>query len=174
MCALEETLIWSEGNTTVYQFSLEIWPTDPQLIWYRWHGISDLEFAQAESIANLERRNEFIARRGILRHLLSHYLTCEPKAIDIQVGEFGKPYVKGYPIRYSCSSSGEYGLIGISTEAEIGVDIQKNEDRLVDLEFEFFTDSEKQAIKADPKSSEQFFRISFFYYCSGLITAART
>ena len=65
----------------------------------------------------------------------------------------------GYPIQFSTSSSGQYGLVGISIEAEIGVDIQKNEERLVDSKFEYFNDSEREAVSADMNPSEQFFRI---------------
>lgn len=60
----------------------------------------------------------------------------------------GKPFLKGIPLYFSLSHSGNYVLCGVS-EAEIGVDIQ--EERIVDfrkISQRFFTEEERRILEA--------------------------
>jgi 4'-phosphopantetheinyl transferase len=156
---LETVNVWSQGSTSVYRFDFS-WkfgglPHD------RFYSplLSESEKVFSASISNEVQRWRFVARRSMARLLLSRYISCEPESVDVRLTEFGKPYVFEYPIHFSTSSSGEFGFIGISTTAEIGVDIQMHVESMVDPEFELCTDAEKDAIRADPNSSDQFYRI---------------
>ena len=154
---MDATIIWSQGNTTVWQFSLN--PFYDELSYWRWRVLNASEFEKAEAYGNDRLRTEFIVRRCTLRKLLSSYVTCDAQKIEFQIGEFGKPSVVGYPIHFSTSTSKDLGLIAISTTQEVGVDIQAHEDSLSSPEFDFLTASESRAIQESEKGTELFNRI---------------
>ena len=71
-------------------------------------------------------RARSITARGGLRWLLSSYTGVPPDALIFQEGDYGKPLVRGTSIHheFNVSHSGDYILIGITTGAQCGVDIE--------------------------------------------------
>ncbi len=74
-------------------------------------------------------RNAFVAARGILRDLLSRYLSCAPQTIEFVYGPRGKPAIsdkRQSPQRLSFNLSHAQGLalIGIGRDREIGIDVE--------------------------------------------------
>jgi 4'-phosphopantetheinyl transferase len=76
-----------------------------------------------------DHRRLFIARRGILRIILSQYTGCEPEAIHFKQGEFGKPYLASpnshEQIRFSATSSSNLGGVAITRCGDVGMDLEQ-------------------------------------------------
>lgn len=76
----------------------------------------------------------FASTRSALRLLLSEKLGKAPGHISFMVDAFGRPSIKDAPrneasphfLDFNVSHSGEYGLIAMSIERRVGVDIQRH------------------------------------------------
>lgn len=92
-------------------------------------GLSDEEKARANRFRHRLDRQRFLACRGILREMLGRYLSREPGELVFHYGANGKPELAGLPqeqaLQFNVSHSGELALYGFSTDAEIGVDIER-------------------------------------------------
>ncbi len=75
----------------------------------------------------------------------------------ITVNEFGKPYIKGNPIYFSLSHSGEKVMLVISNK-EIGCDIEYIKDKDLDIAKRFFNENEYQEIISSDNPKELFFK----------------
>lgn len=73
-------------------------------------------------------RQQFIICRGALRLLLGAYLTSPPADFLFKLNQFGKPSLQGPAanLHFNISHSGERGLIAISRDFEVGVDIERH------------------------------------------------
>jgi 4'-phosphopantetheinyl transferase len=61
-----------------------------------------------------------------LRETLASYLGCEPLDVVFSYGPHGKPAVENNAgLQFNLSHSGDWTLIGVSREIEIGVDIER-------------------------------------------------
>ena len=72
-------------------------------------------------------RLRFVAARGTLRALLGRYLRTRPGRIRFAYNAFGKPELTpafGSRLRFNLSHSAGLGLIAITTDAAIGVDLE--------------------------------------------------
>lgn len=70
----------------------------------------------------------FVTTRGILRELLGWYLGEDPAALRFTYGDHGKPILAEPDhrwLRFNVSHSDELAIVGIATEAEIGVDVER-------------------------------------------------
>src|SRR5580704_8548867 len=87
------------------------------------------ERARAERFIFPQDRDRFIAARGILRDLLGRYLQCAPRKIEFSYGPRGKPAISSgesrHPLRFNLSHSHGLALIGIGSEREIGIDVER-------------------------------------------------
>lgn len=70
----------------------------------------------------------FVVSHGCLRHILAGYTGLDPGALKFVVSEFGKPSLKtageGGSIRFNLAHSGDAALVALSSEGEVGVDIE--------------------------------------------------
>jgi 4'-phosphopantetheinyl transferase len=83
------------------------------------------ELLQANRYHFARDRRRFCVRRGFLRHLLGHYLACAPSAVRFVFGPQGKPLLANEPdLHFSLSHSADLALIGVSRDAQLGVDIE--------------------------------------------------
>jgi 4'-phosphopantetheinyl transferase len=62
--------------------------------------------------------------RSALRQVLASYLGCGPLELRFNRGEHGKPSIECGPA-FNLSHSGEWALIAVARQAEIGVDIER-------------------------------------------------
>lgn len=72
-------------------------------------------------------RRRYVVAHGALRELLGHYLGAAPGQLRFGHNAFGKPELSpefGSRLRFNLSHSGDYALIGIAADADIGVDIE--------------------------------------------------
>jgi phosphopantetheinyl transferase len=60
-----------------------------------------------------------------LRDVLAAYLETSPEAIRIQEGRHGKPELAGGELNFNLSHSGASGLVAVSRERAVGVDVER-------------------------------------------------
>ncbi|RZS95510.1 4'-phosphopantetheinyl transferase family protein [Cecembia calidifontis] len=106
----------------------------------------------------------FIAARGMLRHLLSHYLGEKPESLQFGYNSFGKPFLMspshGEPLHFNLSHAGNLGLFAFSSEQELGIDVELiREDFSIDSIVEhYFCPPEIKAIQnSDPSAAFSLF-----------------
>jgi 4'-phosphopantetheinyl transferase len=73
-----------------------------------------------------DARRRWVGARWALREVLGRYLERDPAAIELRLGERGKPMLAapGESLRFNLSHSGELALIAIGEDAEVGIDVQ--------------------------------------------------
>lgn len=76
-----------------------------------------------------QHRNRYIVTHGRLRQILGHCTGELPKSLQFLLGRGGKPQLYGpYPclrrIRFNLSHSAHLALIGVTLDADIGVDLE--------------------------------------------------
>jgi 4'-phosphopantetheinyl transferase len=107
--------------------AVDIWTCDisdasalePQLI----HLLSSDERARADRFALPSLRASFISTRGLTRRILAKYLQCSAQEIAFQYGEFGKPFLEAP--HFNVAHSGSMLCVAVSSDSELGVDIEK-------------------------------------------------
>lgn len=86
------------------------------------------EIARANKFRFPRHKRRFIVARGILRQLLGNYLDINPKNIEFNYGDCGKPEIAGLnkvnPLQFNISHSQECALFGFSLDSLIGVDLE--------------------------------------------------
>jgi 4'-phosphopantetheinyl transferase len=50
---------------------------------------------------------------------------CIPEEVQIEVAEFGKPFVPDTTLQFNLSHSGDRALIAVSEHCEVGVDVER-------------------------------------------------
>ena len=89
--------------------------------------LSPDEVAKANRFRFARHQRRFIVARGILRQLLGNYLDIEPKDVQFEYGDRGKPLLKlnpTKPLQFNLSHSHEYALYGFTYDRLIGVDLE--------------------------------------------------
>lgn len=126
--------------------------------------LSEDEVIRANKYRFEKDRTVYITAKFLLRSLLGHYLKANPKEIDFEYSEYGKPfYLKNGDLDFNVSHSGNQIIIGFAKEQVIGVDIEKIKEDFdpLDLAKNFFSKEEIKAL-AQTKESEVF---QAFYRC---------
>ncbi len=87
------------------------------------------ERARYHRLLSPEKRASFLAGRASLRVILAKYLHHLPQAIRFEYNETGKPFLANSKcvlnIRFNLSHSGQWMVMGVSKEADLGVDIEE-------------------------------------------------
>ena len=88
--------------------------------------LSENEKMRASKFATSALASRYIISQGILRRILANYLSINPEAISYTFGTYKKPYLedKTSNIQFNLSHSGDMALVAISSEDEVGVDIE--------------------------------------------------
>ncbi|WP_445372780.1 4'-phosphopantetheinyl transferase family protein [Methylomonas sp. HW2-6] len=86
--------------------------------------LSDQERQRSQEYKRPERRQGFVAVRGLLRCTLAGYLDVEPRELVFESGEYGKPALAGARLHFNISHSGDHLLIAVSDLGELGVDVE--------------------------------------------------
>ncbi len=110
------------------------------------------EVARANKLVQLQHRKRFIAMRSAVRHVLGRYLGLPADSITFTYGEKGKPALlngqNSLGLRFNVSHSGALGILAVTSDCEVGVDV---ETRQQVLEFmavarRFFSSREYEAL----------------------------
>jgi 4'-phosphopantetheinyl transferase len=87
-------------------------------------GLEDSDYARADRMAFELDARRLLASRHVLRWLVAEALGRSPRQLVIEADRFGKPRLLDSTVRFSLSRSGRYGLVGVSRELEVGVDVE--------------------------------------------------
>ncbi len=155
------------GDSEFTQDGIHVWYADldslhdklPQEI------LSTEELTRAKLYRFRRDARHFIARRCLLRCLLSAYLDISPDGIVFQAARQGKPFLANPGIdglTFSVSHSSASALFAISRGSEVGVDLEKERDDLdpMALATQFFAPYERLALELLPSHERKaaFFR----------------
>jgi hypothetical protein len=98
--------------------------------------LSDEERGRAERFRREADARAFVFRRTFLRAVLTRYAGIARAELRFERGEFGKPSLAGTsaPVRFNSSSSGGQGQAGVTAGRDIGVDVERADERLLGAE----------------------------------------
>lgn len=108
-------------------------------------------------------KERFIISRGILRILSGRFLQIDPKQIEFNYSEYGKPsYRENQDLKFNLSHSEDMIVIGFTKGFEIGIDVEfiKTDFEPLKLARNFFSKTEITLLENQPKSElfKTFFR----------------
>lgn len=111
----------------------------------------------------IEKKEQFIASRGVLRFLLGGYLQTIPQEVPLSQGLHGKPFVPASNLSFNLSHSGDYILYICARQCAVGVDIEQMRPGLVfhKLMRSHFSEQERLSITSLPQDQQEqaFFRL---------------
>ena len=122
------------------------------------------EQQRAERFRFATHRERFIIARGMLRNILSLYVDLSPSDITFSLGTHGKPYLENNPlqIQFNLSHSNDTILYAMTQGSDIGIDIEKIEEKFNRaVAKRFFSAEENRQLSMLPASDriKCFFRI---------------
>jgi len=127
--------------------------------------LSDEEAQRAQRFRFDRDRHRFIAARGTLRQLLSHYLQSSATQIQFAYGAHGKPEV-AYPktdLTFNLAHSQNTMVCAVTQQHRVGVDLEflRETSDILDLARRFFQPAEFAAISQLDETEQQqtFFRL---------------
>ena len=87
--------------------------------------LSPEELARAQKFVRQSDRDRYIFSHGLLRKILSAYLSCKPQQLKFSANPYGKPFLTlPGEIRFNLSHSHDMTLIAIARGIEIGIDVE--------------------------------------------------
>ncbi len=127
------------------------------------HLLSDAEREKAAHFKQQILQQKYIQIRGSLRRVLASYLHIPPQHIPINLGPYGKPYIKGAALYFNLSHTADDFIIAVSNCTEVGIDIELcvPRKRLAALARRCFSVIEIDYWNALPKYQQQ---IAFFRF----------
>ena len=127
-------------------------------------SLSPEELARSERFVRSIHGRYFVVAHGMLRLILSKYLVVDPKSIEFQKNEHGKPdLVHKSAITFNLSHSGDLALIGVTEGRAIGVDLERFRDRLEmdKISRRYFSPGEVATLFSFPERARE----EAFYAC---------
>ena len=124
------------------------------------------EIARASQFHFELDRKRFIARRILLRLILSRFLEVEPGRLEFGHNPFGKPFLKqpaDRAINFNVAHSERFALFAISQAGPLGVDIERvrPDSDYQEIAERYFSTEERSAILAssEKESPEVFYKL---------------
>lgn len=116
-------------NITLGEKEVHVWKANLQIDFEQtetfWATLSIEEKARADRFRFKEHRLYFIASRGILKQLLSKYLSQPPGSFIFSYEAQGKPKLEQFPtLQFNVSHSKGYALFAFAKNEPIGVDLE--------------------------------------------------
>jgi 4'-phosphopantetheinyl transferase len=151
-----------EGEAHVWRASLD---QNANVIAHLATLLSQDEYRRAVRHRRPIDRDRFIAGRGILRKIISHYLTLSPSELRFAYNKYGKPAVlydqNDIAISFNLSHSAGLAIYAITRGRVVGIDIEHIREDFATLEIaeHFFSKDEVRSLKAVPtgRRAEAFF-----------------
>lgn len=109
------------------------------------------ERRRADGIVVPAVRRRFVRARAALRRILGRRLGVAPDALAFAYGPAGKPTLAGHPqLRFNLSHSGDCAVLALSSDGEVGVDVESMRHRspVLPVALRFFADDEAAAVAA--------------------------
>ncbi len=86
--------------------------------------LSITEQERHRRFSNKDDSIRYICNHRFMHNVLADYLNIDPCKIIFEVGPFGKPFIKE-DIYFNLSYRNKYGLLALSADDEVGVDIEQ-------------------------------------------------
>jgi 4'-phosphopantetheinyl transferase len=156
---LNEWTIASEARVHSWCISLDVGPE----AYARLHAILADDERDRSTRLRFERdRRRFVIARGTLRDLLGRQLGADPRELRFVYNAFGKPELSpdfGSRLRFNVSHSADRALIAITTDRNVGVDLEciRADFDYTEISRSCFSAEELDHLNAAP-SPETFFR----------------
>ena len=123
--------MWQAGrqNITLVENEVHVWKADLKVDAKKakafWTTLSKEEKERADRFRFTEHRTYFIASRGILRQLLSRYLSLPAGSFFFSYGKQGKPELTQFPeLQFNVSHSRGHALFAFAKNESVGVDLE--------------------------------------------------
>ena len=124
--------------------------------------LSDEEKIRADRFRFDEPRAKFVGCRATLRRLIASCCQIAPESVQFDYGPHGKPQLSArtgsgfQQIQFSVSHSGQFGLIAITNDSLIGVDIEQINPAVKHLRLaeRFFSTVESQTLARLPADQQ--------------------
>lgn len=107
--------------------------------------LTDHERQRADRFRIEQPRRQYTVARGMLRHILSRYLSTPPKDIGLSYGPQGKPELTDATdqsdICFNVSHSQDLALVAVARQGQVGVDVEHIDRKIrhEDLARRFFS-----------------------------------
>ncbi|MEX0331059.1 MAG: 4'-phosphopantetheinyl transferase superfamily protein [Puniceicoccaceae bacterium] len=123
--------------------------------WFRTGTIPE-EHARADRFIKPEHQQRFLAARYFLRQVLAGYTGEKAPDIKIAFTEQEKPYLADHALSFNLSHSGQYAVVGVCREGELGVDIETRSSLKTAIQVapRIMTETEHVAWEAVPESEK--------------------
>jgi len=123
---------WKRTNAapSLKDGEIDLWRVDldhhPAFIGSLFELLSDDEKTRANKFVFAKDRSHFIACRATARKILGGYLGTGPQKVRFSTGRNGKPFLAAQDgdLRFNVSHSQGLGVVAVSLNREIGVDIE--------------------------------------------------
>jgi 4'-phosphopantetheinyl transferase len=118
--------------------------------------LSAEEQQRAQRLLDGQKRHYFRAGRAALRNLLGAYTGTPPRELPFAFGPHGKPFLPDSPLQFNFSNSGELGLLAVSSDRAVGIDIEYR-DRNISVQrlaAHIFTADEATAFQQLPHAEQ--------------------
>lgn len=86
--------------------------------------LSEDEKTRADRFRFEKDKNNFIYCRTKLRNILSEYTGISSGEMVFSYTKYGKPFIEDHSIKFNVSHSGNYAVIAVTENNEIGIDIE--------------------------------------------------
>ena len=150
---------------------VDVWRADlklgPQELHRLQQTLSPDELERTTRLHFLKDQQRFIAARGVLRNILARYLGRSPAELHFCYTSFGKPMLASDcandSLRFNLSHSGSMALYAVTSQREVGIDLERIEPRLAedDIAEKFFSRNEIARLQSIPAGA----RLRAFFNC---------
>jgi 4'-phosphopantetheinyl transferase len=105
----------------------------------------------------MEDRQRTLIGNFIVRTRAAHKLGCPVTEIQIERDSHGKPYLRGEPVHFNISHSGDWIVVAFD-HMPIGIDIERKKEIRFDIAERYFSDLENEDLRRlDPSLRQDYF-----------------
>jgi 4'-phosphopantetheinyl transferase len=120
------------------------------------------ECRQMDRFRMPELTRRFTIARGMQRVILGAYCHARPEDVYFKYSPRGKPFLPGSSLQFNVSHSGDYGILAVAKQRQVGIDIECiRQISTLSIAKRFFMPEEYDYLASLPEAERQrtFFRI---------------
>jgi 4'-phosphopantetheinyl transferase len=151
---------WRLGpkEPAIWQNEVHVWRTrlDIEWSWTLDEALTLEDHTRADRFRFETDRRRFCIARASLRIILARYLKTKPNRLQIELGDYGKPYLAdanvSQGLRFNLSHSNQIALMAVTRDREVGIDVEYVRPDFVTNEVanHFFSPAEIKQFRAIP------------------------
>lgn len=149
------------GENEIHLWRVSLDPSE-QILSASKEALSDFELGRLDFFEFEQVRRNYTVSQGILRILISKYLSIDVKDVELGRRSKGKPFCKNdESLYFNISNSGGLCVFAFSRENEVGIDLEKVRplDDLDEMIEKNFSNEEQRYIRRDKEN-----KLRRFYY----------